>query len=324
MNQLKKIEKEMETIITKDKQSWADFYVLLHRVETEKLWKENYNSFTQWVKDFSVRNKTHESIIWNRKKAGEVYNSYYKKQKEKGIEVVPIQEANVSMDSLVLLDKINKYNPQKSNELVEKVMNRGITKQDLREVYKSIRPKNISTNPHLKQIEPEQENHNKNNKITTQDIVTTLFEIEWISKKKIERKYFKTGIEKDRYKCLTEFPVYTGTSRKSRRIDALIVENITTENVWELNLHGVEIKISKSDLTNDMKYTEYGEFVDFLWLAIPIELLGLAKENKPTDCGVIVFKKENGKIKAEIAVIAKKINAIRREDTLTTLALKLM
>lgn len=321
MTELKKIEKQMETIITKDKKSWADFYLLLHRVETENLWQENYKSFTQWVKDFSVRSHTHESIIWNRKKAGQVYMNYAKKQKEKGIEVVPIQDANVSMDSLVLLDKINKYDTAKSAELAEKVMNKGITKQDLREVYKSIRPNKISNNPHLKQIE--QEKKSNQSKITATEIVFTLFEKEWLGKT-IERKYFKTSIENDRYKCLTEFPLYTGTSKKSRRVDVLVMENITTENAWEIHLHGIEIKVNKNDLLSDQKYTEYGEFVDFLWLAVPKELLDIAQENKPTNCGIITFTRENNKIKAEIAIKPDQLTPLRKEDTLTTLVLKLI
>ena len=42
------------------------------------------------------------------------------------------------------------------------------------------------------------------------------------------------------------------------------IENLTTENVWDMYLHCIEIKVSKGDLLNDQKYTEYAEFVDFM------------------------------------------------------------
>ena len=70
---LQRIEVELNNIAKKDKQNWSNFYVLLKEVETKELWKDNFNSFTAWVKHFSVTSGMKESIIWNRKRAGEVY-----------------------------------------------------------------------------------------------------------------------------------------------------------------------------------------------------------------------------------------------------------
>jgi hypothetical protein len=57
----------------------------------------------------------------------------------------------------------------------------------------------------------------------------------------------------------------------------------------ELILHGIEIKVSESDLQKDSKYTEYKDFVNYLWLAVPVELKLLAKNNVPKGTGVISF-----------------------------------
>ena len=56
-------------------------------------------------------------------------------------------------------------------------------------------------------------------------------------------------LQKDKAYSIAEFPVFSGTSQKSRRIDLLGIENITKDHheKYELNLHGVEIKVSKSD-----------------------------------------------------------------------------
>lgn len=329
MLDLKSIENELSSLIEADKKNWTHFYVLLKEVEEKELWKDKYKSFTQWVKNFCIKTKTHESIIWNRKKAGKVYENYKEIQEAKGIQVKPIEEIKVSADSLVLLDKINKYDKEAAAELTEKVLNKGITKKDLREVYKSIRPEKPSNNPHLKHVEADEqetpkaieENKDKSITITATEIVSTLYSIEWLSDKKVTRKYFKSAFKQDKYRAFTEFPVFTGTSKKSRRMDMLICENITTGNVWDLNLHCIEIKISKSDLLNDTKYTEYTEFVDFMWLAVPGDLVEIARANKFAECGIIAI--DNNK-KAKIVEQATKLDPLRKIDTLTNIALKLI
>ena len=324
---LKHIESELSSLIEADKKNWTHFYILLKEVEDKELWKDNYKSFTQWVKNFCIKTKTHESIIWNRKKAGKVYDSYKEVQASKGIEVKPIEEVSVSADSLVLLDKINKYDKEVASDLTEKVLNKGITKKDLREVYKSLRPEKPSNNPqikHISELEPEEqpkEPDNKNNSITAAEIVSTLYKSDWLTDKKVTRKYFKTSFEQDKYRAFTEFPTFTGTSKKSRRMDLLICENITTENTWDLNLHCIEIKVSKGDLLNDSKYTEYTEFVNYMWLAIPHDLIEVAQENKFNECGIIAIDKNK---KAKIIVSAQELKPLRREDTLTNIALKLI
>lgn len=336
MNDLISIENELTTLINLDKKNWTHFYLLLKKVEQQELWKENYRSFTQWVKEFAMKTKTHESIIWNRKKAGKVYESYQKIKEQQGHSVKPIEESNVSVDSLVILDKINKYDEATATKLVDKVLDKSITKKDLREVYKSIRPENISRAPRNTLSEEEKkelvaqiaqkvdeqplENQFKE-VITANDIVSTLCGIEWLNiNKSTKRKAFRTAFEQNKYKSFTEFPVFTGTSKKSRRMDMLIAENITSENTWDLNLHCIEIKVTKSDLLNDSKYTEYAEFVDYMWIAIPENLIAIAKENIFSACGIISVKKSG----ATIIKQAKRLNPLRKVDTLNNLTLKIL
>ena len=324
MLNLNTVEKELTSLLDYDKKNWTHFYILLKKVEDEKLWESKYKSFNQWVKDFCKKTKTHESILWNRKKAGRVYESYQKIKAEKGEEVANIEDTNVSADALVILDKINRYDEEIASGLVDKVLNKEITNKDLREVYKGIRPEHISHNPHFRtekgeRVEKQVKESNSENKITANKIVSTLCDIEWLGIKK-ERKYFKSSFEQDKYRVFTEFPLYTGTSKRSRRVDLLIAENIQTEYIWELNLHGIEIKVSKGDLLNDTKYTEYAEFVDYMWLAVPEGLVEEGLKNTFEDCGIISIKDN----KARIVKQAKKLDSYRRMDTLTNIALKLI
>lgn len=325
---LESIEKQITDLISLDKKNWTNFYTLLKKVETEKLWEEKYNSFTQWLKDFSIRNKIHESILWQRKKAGEVYQKYSEIQKEKGIEVKPLETANVSAENLVLLDKIMRNSPSNSTELAEKVFNNSITGKELRQIHNSVRPIRYNDLDDSDKKENEKGSEDNSSVINTTDILGMLFNTEsWIGTKnesENKKNYFSSFVTKAQ--LLTEFPVFTGTSRHSRRIDLFCAENITTEYPWNLNLHGVEIKISKADLLNDCKYTEYGEFVDYLWLAVPQDLQEIAIENKFTGCGLIVIDmdKKTDKLILKVIEKPKKLTPLRREETLTSLALKLM
>ena len=323
-NLLESIEKQITDLILLDKKNWTNFYTLLKKVEVEKLWEEKYNSFTQWLKDFSIRNKIHESILWQRKKAGEVYHKYSEIQKEKGIKVKPLETANVSAENLVLLDKIMRNSPSTSTELAEKVFNNSITGKELRQIHNSVRPTRYNDLDDSDEEENKTEKVSEDNSpvINTTDILGMLFNTEsWIGTK-TEKNYFSSFVTKAQ--LLTEFPVFTGTSRHSRRIDLFCAENITTEYPWNLNLHGVEIKISKSDLLNDCKYTEYGEFVDYLWLAVPQDLQEIAEQNKFTGCGLIVIERKNDKLSLKVIEKPKKLDPLKREETLTSLALKLM
>lgn len=331
-NLLDNIEKQITDLISLDKKNWTSFYFLLKEVETEKLWDSKYRSFTQWIKDFSIRNKIHESILWQRKKAGEIYQKYSEIQKEKGIEVKPLETANVSAESLVLLEKITKTDKSNIGELAEKVFNNKITRQELRDIHNSIRNQNQEKaldSEYKKAIDTNIENKKEEEKeinINTKDILSCLFETEkWIGAKK-EKKFFHSAEEnKTKIKTLTEFPVFTGTTRHSRRIDLLCVENYNTEP-WDLNIHGVEIKISKGDLLNDHKYTEYAEFVDFLWLAVPKELQKIAQENNFLGCGLIVIDRDKKTDKLVLKIIDKpaKLTPKKKYETYKTLILKLI
>lgn len=311
------IEKELTSIITKDKQNWTHFYLLLKQVEKEQLWKDNFRSFTSWVKDFCIKTKTHESIIWSRKKAGEVYQSYVDVKRKEGIEVAPIESVTVAQDTLVLLDKISRKEPYLGADLMDKALSKEITKKDLQEAYKTLRDKQGKVDRDKSNIESYEDI--KKESITAAEIVSTLYSTEWLGEKK-EKKYFKTSFEQDKYRIFTEFPVYTGSSRKSRRVDVLVAENISTDDSWQLNIHAIEIKVSKSDLLHDNKYTEYAEFVDFLWLAVPEDLIEVAKENKPSICGIISIKNK----KAYIVEAPARLNPLKREAALTNLVLKLL
>lgn len=328
INDFKACESELENLIRTDKNNWTRFYILMEKVEKEELYKQrNFKSFTSWLKNFSLKNKIHESVLWNRKKAGRVYQQYQQLQSQKGIETEPIENIDVSMDSLVLLDKIQKKAPALGAELIEKTMNKQVTRQDLRTAYKQIRDAEPPKKPGRKKKLTEEEEmakqaeFNRNNATATK--ITQLFTSSmWLLGYETTRKAFKVAEQQDKYISLPEFRVYTGTSIKSRRIDVLALENVTVKTkLHQLHSHGIEIKVDKHDLLNDHKYTEYAEFVHFLWLAVPRELVELAEETAPPTVGIISVESDDTLVKVREA---EKGDPLRLLDTFMVSTMKLM
>lgn len=357
--ELMEIEKQLNTLVKVDKQNWSNFYLLLKKVEDEELWKEGYKTFTAWIKHFAHVSKMQESVLWNRKRAGEIYQNYYNRKAQKNETVADIQEVEVAQDILILIQKIAKDDIELQDQLTDKAINKELKKRDLQQAYKivkaqkekekklkeelaEIRAKKVSNvvaadDVIIDEDENKIENDIEEIKITTAtalDISNALNSNEWLAvykqkspddeekvydeEKVLER--FKKFYKKSKYSVFTEFPVHLGTTRHSRRIDALVCENITSER-YNLNLHGIEIKVSKWDLEGDHKYTEYAEFVDYLWLAVPEELVEIAKETKLSQCGILVITQNK-----EIKVIekAERLNPVMREKCLEKLALKLL
>ena len=226
-------------------------------------------------------------------------------------------------------------------ELVDKALSGELRPKDLKNTYYTLRAtdkrydtEDKSYNKHTAQEHRENVNtKNKDAVITAVDIVNYLKDASWLeeynerkkekdSSVKEKHERFKKFYEKEKYECFTEFPVHSGTTRHSRRIDVLVAENITSKNSWNITLHGIEIKVSKSDLVSDKKYTEYMDFVDYMWLAVPHELTKDAFYTKHPDVGLIVFGDESDNIK--ILDDAMDLTPERKNKALETLVLKLI
>lgn len=309
-------------LINIDKNNWATFYLLLKEIEDKELYRPRFKSFTQWVKDFCINTKTHESTVWNRKKAGRVYETYAKFKADQGVKVKTIDKINISVNSLVLLDKINRYDEKIFNQLVDKVINKEITQKDLREVYHRIRPTNISKNPHDKReinLTPRVMN---NSVITENDIVASLCDLKWLSVK-TKNNRFKSALESNKMRTFTNFRLFTETTQNKLNMDMLISENVTSDNNQDLYIHGIEIKAGTSIYLKDSLFDEYARFVDYLWLAIPMDNVKSLKKNniKHKNLGIIAVEGDGTVTIIESAI---KLSCDLRHETLKNIVLKLM
>lgn len=337
--ELKQHEIKLKELAVKDKKNWINFYLELKEIETKELWKlAGYRSFTAWVKEFAQSAKIHESIIWSRKKAGEVYNRYKNIKINKNEQVSELKDTNINSESLVLIEKIAKKNDEVFEDLTNKVLKNELKKTDLQKAYKLTKNKELEQKERKKELTEALENikdkasresikdeldsleNHYNKDITTAlDITNALTNYSWLTDEKITKKAYANFYEQKKYRTFTEIAVHTATTRKARRIDVLAIENITNIDSL-LNLHGIEIKVSKHDLLKDHKYTEYALYVDYLWLAIPPELTEVAKETKSKNCGILVY--EDNKIK--VLEKADRLDGERRQEVLELIALRLI
>lgn len=94
--ELKRIEDKLSIYLATDRRNWAETYLLMKEVRDKKLYAGHYKSFTQWVNELADRNHYHQSTLWSRFKAGNVYEEYAQRQKEAGrADVKTIEEVDI-------------------------------------------------------------------------------------------------------------------------------------------------------------------------------------------------------------------------------------
>ena len=294
---LSTIEKEIQTVIEADKASWIRIYQLMSEVESEKLYENTYSSYTQWVNKIAENMHIHVSLLWRRKKAGAFYSEYLKRMQARGKDVSFNDLEHVSPDNLVLAERIAGNNTAVADQLIEKIQQGELKRKDLSSALAAAKrcraekgiPDPINGYDKKKQQKTSEVSGTKPNqkKITALDITAAL---------EIYRHWIGEPVEKQgrvpKYKVFTEFGVDSPGTRNARRIDALVAETLTTEHLRQIKLHGIEIKVSRSDLEHDNKMSEYTQYIDYFWIAIPPYLITDAKNLTLPEWGILAVDQE--------------------------------
>lgn len=324
---IEKIEDKISLILSDSMKSWVDLYLLLEKVRENKLYKPEHRSFTAFVRHVAETNNVHESILWQRRKAGKTYRRYQqiKEQQGKGSKAIEeLKESKVSPETLELCQKIAQKDNEVFTTLVEKAINGEVTRDSLRQAYTTMRDKEISEtirNDLRHRQDAEDDTHAKgtqsmvNNKkehteqneslkdpLKTAEISIALDSPDWIQKfAKILGTYavdqadvynFErsgTGI----FRTISEFPVTSVTTRYDRKVDKAIFETITLAGhflrTYQISTHQVEIKVSRADLKHDNKMQDYAQSFDYSWLCVPVELEQEALNVKPEKFGLLLY-----------------------------------
>lgn len=326
---LRQIEAELTDVLDKEKRNWTKIYELMSRVEHEKLYeqKENCKSFTQWVNALAKDLHVHASGLWAKLKAGRTYAAYAERAEKRGLIAQRAEDVAVSVDTINLCATIAGKNEERQDSLLDRAIRGELSRQDLRE---AARAKSAESARKYEKHEKELSNSEKEEvqdseeqqRITAADIIVALKSSSWI-------EYVEKSFERDEYitkvrKLYAEFPVYTGTSRSARRMDAVILENISARERDEIVIRGVEIKVSVSDLMHDEKMTEYTDFCDLFYIAIPAgddELKRAVQAVMLPEWGLIEVSEGEENVYnyvAEVTIPAKKNQGVLRDRTLST------
>lgn len=307
---LEKIENELSDYLKSDRRNWAEMYKLMRIVRDRELYKAKYTSFTQWVNQLATTNKYHVSTLWQRFSAGDVYSKYATRQKQRGAKNVPkIEDIDVSPDSLALIRTITKRakDPKYADTLVKKAIDHEMSRQDLREINRKIKNKTVknavSFDGDLVKTPA------KAPTVTASEIVNTFRNHKsWLNATRHHRR-------EDYYYIYPELPIRSGTTAHARRMDVCVLENLTDSHSTadHLNIHTIEIKVSKLDLIRDKKMEEYYDYGNYFWLAIPPELLDIAKNYVADSWGILIYS--NGKL--QVAQKAKKHDCMLADRTLS-------
>lgn len=325
---LSTIEKEIQTVIEADKASWIRIYQLMSEVESEKLYESMYSSYTQWVNKIAENMHIHVSLLWRRRKAGAFYSEYQKRMEARGKKVSFDDIERVSPDNLVLAERIAGNNTAVADQLIEKIQQGELKRKDLSSALaaaKRCRAEKGIPDPingyDKKKLQEQKETDEAakpdQKKITAMDIMAAL---------EIYRHWIGEPIEKQgrvpKYKVFGEFAVDSPGTRNARRIDALVAETITAEHSRQIKLHGIEIKVSRSDLEHDDKMAEYTQYVDYFWIAIPPYFVDDAKDLAMPCWGILSVDEE----KLEVVRSASKNSeyGIFRDVALSEIICKLM
>ena len=333
---LNDIDGQLGQYLAADKKNWIQTYLLMSEVQDKELYIVNYRSYTKWVNHLADSLSIHVSTLWSRLKAGKNYAEYAARAAEHGRTVPKIEEIDVSPDSLNLCAKVAGKNAVEMDKLVDQVVAGDLTRDNLRQAAKARKAAGEFVARSRFDCVQAKDRTEMEEKITAADIILALQSSSWLFSQSTDnpiwekvitdpRESVKKTYIKEKYRVFEEFAIDPGTSRHSRRLDALIAENISVPLHADnpVNLIGVEIKVDINDLKNDCKMQEYTDFVDQFYLAVPDEedIVNAALSIKLDTWGLIIVSKD-GQIK--VLQTADKLSAIMRDKTLNNLILKLL
>lgn len=323
-SKLKQIEAELTESVRQDNVTWQRCYELMNAVDTGKLYEEEgLKNFTAWVNQMADVIGCHVSLLWSRLKAGRTYSEYEKRARAAGREVPELAEAPLSPDTLKLCSTVAGADGAALDNLIDKSLSGSLSRKDLRVAAKAKReraPEHVGTRHSAEADRAARENGNAapTPALTAAEIVLALqTSSAWVGKadetKYIERKYH----------VFTEFRADTGSSRAARRFDVLAVETLTVSEPDTVRIHGVEIKVSKSDLLGDHKMQEYGDFCDAFYIAVPdtVEMVDAAESVKLPAWGLLAVSPDGA---LRVVHKAEERLGVMRDKTLAAVIIKLI
>ncbi len=139
---LLKTEAKIKDLLTLEKQSWVDLYKLLKEVEDSRAWQSTQRSFSAWIKHLSVIANVHESSIWRKKKAGEIYYQYHKRAKYEGISSRAISDeklSKISPENLIYTAKISQGDTRTQDDMIDDLIAGNLKRSNLKAAWEAVK-----------------------------------------------------------------------------------------------------------------------------------------------------------------------------------------
>lgn len=343
---LEAIETQLTAAVRSDQGVWQKCYELMHEVEEGKMYASaGYKSFTQWVNTMAARVGCHVSVLWARFKAGRTYSEYAARAAQAGREVPQLEQIKISPDTIKLCSTVAGADATTMDHLLDKSLAGELSRADLRAAARAKKAQNPEAQPETRhsaaadqaaraaqaagQDTDEQKERQRSQKLeltAAQIVIALKRNHDWIGEpdetKNIDRKC----------RHFTEFRADTGSSHYPRRFDLLCIETLTTAKRDTVVIHGVEIKVSKSDLERDHKMQEYCALCDDFWIAVPDvpEMIQTAEAVRPLNAeqkpywGVIAITAAGALRVIHAAKIEPGVTGVMRDKTIAAALIKLM
>lgn len=117
------------------KRTWVGVYELIARVEEKELYRPDFKSFTAWIEEEARQEGVAESLLWHRKSAGDFYREW-----AKGKDAPALADGErLSEENLNIVRKIAKIDPERGDELMDAMVQHGLSTKELRREWRELR-----------------------------------------------------------------------------------------------------------------------------------------------------------------------------------------
>lgn len=315
--QLEKIESQLKPLVKKKDKAWVEVYRLLEIVEEEMLYTASYSSYTAWLTDFAERANVTVSLLWKKKKAGKFYNSYTESRQYQNKPFVPLEKANMDPEVIVMIEKITAGNLAEAHKMIDRSRSGKITRSDLKTLWESEKKERAKkgipiqrANAYDKQTFTDLSYVGYALKDATNiDILSALCNHQWLSS-------IIHHNETRKYRLLTEFSII----KNHLETDYVVVENYTTnlKNSFLFNLHSIKVICERDIFRKKPDFKTYPEYMDYYWLAVPIEYQDEAVEwlDEYPYIGLILYDEASNKAYIYKTASNNENFGIKRNDTI--------
>lgn len=301
MARIGEIEKELQTLLLDNRASWVRIYELIHEVEIHQLWKRAERSggmlcrsFTQWVRSLASRVGVHESVLWARKRAGEIYQEYSRREAETGRKPTDLHQVTVSPDNLILADRIAQNDDRMKDQLIRRIVEGDLRRGDLKAAWSAVKTEKAAlgiraTRANGYELLPEEPTPAKKEpSVTAADLMLQLRSAGWLADAFPGSIPAKMPGVRGGFQVQTDF-LLPQEGETAAHADALVLEDLTVPG--KLRIHAVCFTFQRPDQPAQAILPLFPDgAADYLWVAGIESSITAIRESLPDWVGLLSMK----------------------------------